>query len=141
MFGSQIVNNCFSHNSKIVLTGDCSGYCEEEVKLIWETPKILDSEIEVSATCVRIPVETSHSLSVKIVLKNSISEENIRFALEQFKGITVIDDRENNKFPEPILASGKTEVFVGRIRRDYHDTSDTVYHMFICWDQLLKGES
>lgn len=70
-----------------------------------------------------------------------VSENDIRSTLEDFEGIVVMDDREHNKFPEPVIASGRNEIFVGRIRRDCNDTKHKTYHMFICGDQLLKGAS
>ena len=137
-FPSQIFANCFSHNTPI---DEDTGYCEEELKMIWETRKILNRDIEISATCVRIPVFTSHSESVKITFENPVLESDIRSALQNFKGVKIMDDIQNGKFPEPVLASGQTDIFVGRIRRDYFDRTNTVYHMFICGDQLLKGAS
>jgi aspartate-semialdehyde dehydrogenase len=137
IFNSQIVNNCFSHNSSIDKE---SGYNGEELKIINETQKILNNyDMEISATCVRIPVMRAHCESVKIVFENSVIDDDIRKVLSSFEGITIIDDREHNIFPEPILCSGKTNVFVGRIRKDYYDKENKIYHMFICGDQLMKG--
>lgn len=137
-FGSQIYGNCFSHNTPIDLT---NGYCEEELKISYETTKIIPDIKEVSATCIRVGVYTSHSESVKIVFENSVEESDIVESLNKFSGVTVLDDREHNKFPEPILASGKTDVFVGRIRKDLFDKSGKTYNLFLCGDQLLKGAS
>lgn len=138
IFKSQIFNNCFSHNSSI---DDKNGYNGEELKIINETKKILDCDIDISATCIRVPIVRAHSMTVKIVFKNKSSEEDIRSILTVSPGIVVIDDRKNNVFPEPKIATMKNDIFVGRIRRDYSDKSDTVFHMFICGDQLLKGAS
>lgn len=138
-FPSQICANCFSHNTKI---DSDTGYNDEELKIASETPKILNRpNIDVSATCVRIPVFTSHSESVKIVFATKVNESDIRKVLENFNGVTVMDDRENNKFPEPLIASNNTNVFVGRIRKRLNDETGKVYNMFICGDQLLKGAS
>lgn len=137
-FKSQIFGNCFSHNSAM---DEDSGYNEEEIKMIQETRKILNSDIKVSPTCVRIPVFRSHSLDVTIKFKNSVNEHDIRKTLSEFDGVKVIDDRKNNKFPEPLLSSGQTDVFVGRIRNEYWDTTDKIYKLWICGDQLLKGAS
>lgn len=137
-FPSQILNNCFSHNTTI---DQKNGYNEEELKMINETRKILNRDIILRPTCVRVPVMTSHSESVQITFTNPVNEEDIRNKLLSFDGIKVMDDRQNNKFPEPILSSGKTDVFVGRIRKDYFDKTNKIYNMFICGDQLLKGAS
>jgi aspartate-semialdehyde dehydrogenase len=134
-FKSQILLNCFSHNSAIDLE---SGYNGEELKIIQETSKIL-GKLEVSATCVRIPVMRAHCESVKIVFSYPVTESDLRSSLESMSGVKIMDDRESNSFPEPIYASGKTDVFVGRIRKDYFDTSGKTWHMFLCGDQLLKG--
>lgn len=137
-FGSQIYGNCFSHNTPI---DEETGFCEEELKISHETTKIIPTIEEVSATCVRIGVYTSHSESVKIVFENSVEESDIIECLKKFNGVVVIDDRQNNKFPEPVLASGNTNVLVGRIRKDLYDKSGKVYKLFLCGDQLLKGAS
>lgn len=138
IFKSQIYGNCFSHNSKI---DETTKFCEEELKISFETKKIIPTISEISATCVRIPVYTSHSESVKIVFENSVDEKDIFDSLNNFSGVTVINDNESNKFPEPIIASDNTDVFVGRIRRDLYDTEKKIYKLFICGDQLLKGAS
>lgn len=137
-FSSQIYANCFSHNTPIDLE---TGYCEEELKISYETTKIIPEISEVSATCIRIGVYTSHSISVKIVFANPTNEFNIRERLKTFPGVVVMDDRVGGKFPEPIIASGNTNVFVGRIRKDLYDKSERTYKLFLCGDQLLKGAS
>jgi aspartate-semialdehyde dehydrogenase len=138
IFKSQIYGNCFSHNTEIDIN---TGYCEEELKICNETKKILSNNLEISATCIRIGVFTSHSESVKIVFENSVDEYDLRNALNNFKGVVIVDDRINNIFPEPINTSGKTDVFVGRIRKDLYDKSGKTYNLFLCGDQLLKGAS
>jgi aspartate-semialdehyde dehydrogenase len=135
-FKSPILGNCFSHNSKM---DPDTGYNEEEQKIIFETHKILDNNFEISATCVRIPVMRAHTDTVKIVFASSVSENDIRKTLESFPGVKLLDDRETNSFPEPLIASGKNDIYVGRIRKDMFDKDNTTYHMMICGDQLLKG--
>lgn len=135
-FKSQILLNCFSHNSLIDLE---SGYNGEELKIIQETIKILDTPIEISATCIRVPVMRAHCESVKIVFENPVDEISIRNCLANMDGVKLLDNREENLFPEPLIASRKTDVFVGRIRRDYFDNTGKTWHMFLCGDQLLKG--
>jgi aspartate-semialdehyde dehydrogenase len=136
VFKSQIFNNCFSHNSSIDLD---SGYNDEELKIISETKKILDYDVAISATCIRVPIMRAHSESVKIVFDNPTTDDKIREILSKAEGITLIDDRKDNKFPEPCLATYNDNILVGRIRKDFCDTTNTVFHMFICGDQLLKG--
>lgn len=134
-FKSKIYNNCFSHDSKI----SGSGYNGEELKMIKETTKILGTSFDISATCIRIPVERAHCESVTIKFKNPVKENDIRKVLETAENVIVEDDREENKFPEPLKVSGQHKIMVGRIRRDYYDDSGKVYHMFISGDQILKG--
>lgn len=138
VFKSPIIGNCFSHNSPIDLE---NGYNEEEIKIIKETQKILQINTEISATCVRVPVFRTHTENVKIVFENPIQEIDIRNVLSSFNGIKIIDDRETNTFPEPAIASNTNDIYVGRIRQDYYDKSNKIYHMLICGDQLLKGAS
>lgn len=137
-FNTPIFGNCFSHNSSVDLE---NGYNEEELKIIYETKKILNYDISISATCIRVPVFTSHTESVKIVFEDAVLECDIDHVLSNCDGVEVIDNRAENKFPEPFIASGRNEVFVGRIRRDYTDSTMKTYHMLLCGDQLLKGAS
>jgi aspartate-semialdehyde dehydrogenase len=136
-FKSKIYNNCFSHDSDI----GGSGYNGEELKMINETAKILDIDCDISATCIRIPVERAHCESVTIKFRKPVKESDIRKALESAENVIVEDNREENKFPEPLKVSGQHKIMVGRIRRDYHNDSGKVYHMFISGDQILKGAS
>ncbi len=136
IFKSQIFDNCFSHNTMI---DPKTGYNAEELKIINETKKIMNYDIDVSATCIRVPIMRAHSESVKIVFSKETSEHEIRKVLSKCDGIKVVDNREENKFPEPILATHENDILVGRIRKDYSDDTNTVFHMFICGDQLLKG--
>lgn len=136
IFKSQIFDNCFSHNTMI---DPKTGYNAEELKIINETKKIMNYDIEVSATCIRVPIMRAHSESVKIVFTNKTSEDEIRKILNKSDGIKVVDNRDENKFPEPVLATHENDILVGRIRKDYYDDTNTVFHMFICGDQLLKG--
>ena len=136
IFKSQILLNCFSHNSSIDLD---NGYNEEEIKIINETKKILDTDIEVSASCMRVPVLRSHTESVKIVFEKPVDETLLRTALENFSGVKIHDFRKENSFPEPLMVEKTGDILVGRIRKDYHIKDGTVYHLNICGDQLLKG--
>jgi aspartate-semialdehyde dehydrogenase len=114
-----------------------NGYTKEEMKMVNETKKILDENIMVSATAVRVPVFNCHSESVNIETEKPISPEGAREVLSKFKGVTVIDKPLSQKYPMPILAKGKDEVFVGRIRRDF--TLENGINLWIVADNLRKG--
>lgn len=127
--------NLFSHNTPI---GD-DGMNGEEAKIVQETAKILeDTTIGVSATCVRVPVLRAHTESINVEFEGAAPDEDeIRAALDAFPGVRVVDDRENNLFPMPVLASGQDDVLVGRIRKD--PSHPGAINMLACGDQLLKG--
>lgn len=132
-FKSQCLNNVFSHNSPVdIFTGDN----QEETKIINETKKILkNSEINIVATCVRVPVIRAHCESINITFKDDIDLLEIKNILSEFKGITIVDDRKNNIFPEPIKASNQNDILVGRIRKHIKNNIS----LFISGDQLRKG--
>jgi len=93
----------------------------------------------VQATCVRVPVLRAHCESINLTLSKPASENEIREILQSAPGVTVVDDREANKFPEPIDASGLDDVLVGRIREDPSQPKGYGFDLFIAGDQLLKG--
>ena len=108
--------------------------------MINETRKIFnDPKIKISVTCIRVPVFRAHSESINITLKNKATEKEIRDILNQTQGIEIMDDREKNNFPEPIKASEKHNIIVGRIRADLGQEKDKGYELFISGDQILKG--
>jgi aspartate-semialdehyde dehydrogenase len=126
--------NLFPHNSPL----DETGYVEEELKMLYETRKILeDDQIWVSATCVRVPVLRAHSEALNITFSQPVSVEEAYAVLKTAPGLTILEDRENNRFPMPSDASGQDPVFCGRIRKDisFPNTLD----LWIVGDQLLKG--
>ena len=130
----QIAFNLFSHDSKI---GE-NGYCQEEMKMVNETRKILhDPEIRVCPTTVRVPVLRAHTEAITIEQERKVTVEEAREALAKAPGVTVIDDRENNYFPMPLELTGTDDVAVGRIRDDI--SSDKGLALFVSGDQLLKG--
>ncbi len=136
IFPHQIAFNCFSHNS---LLGP-NGYNEEETKMVKETRKIFDCpEIAVTATCIRIPVMRAHSESINLEFTRPITPEQVREILSQAPGVTVLDDREHNRFPMPIDATGKDDVFVGRIRQDESLPNNRGINLWVSGDQLRKG--
>jgi len=115
-----------------------NGYTKEEMKMILETKKIMgDDSIKVTATTVRIPVMGGHSESVNIEFFNDFDLAEVRELLAKSPGIVVVDDPANLKYPMPLDAHDKDEVFVGRIRRD--ETQDNTLNCWIVSDNLRKG--
>ncbi|MFC5648968.1 aspartate-semialdehyde dehydrogenase [Paenibacillus solisilvae] len=115
-----------------------NGYTLEEMKMVKETKKILgDESIDVTATCVRIPVVYGHSESVYVELKNDYDLEDVKTLLENAPGVTLVDDPAGQSYPLATDAAGKPEVFVGRLRRDLG--SSRGLNLWIVSDNLLKG--
>ncbi len=126
--------NCFPHGGDFLE----NGYTAEEMKLVNETRKILDSpEIQITATVVRIPVAGGHSEAVNIELDNDFHIDEIRQLLHKTPGVVVQDDPINNIYPMPKQAAGHDEVFVGRIRRDH--SVNFGLDLWIVADNLRKG--
>jgi aspartate-semialdehyde dehydrogenase len=120
-------------------TGEGEGYSEEEMKMIFETKKIMgDPSIAVSPTCVRVPVVNGHSESVHARFARPITVEEAKRLLTKAPGV-FLDDRPYapGHHPQPALASGKDEVFVGRIRKDFGDPN--ALNLWVVSDNLLKG--
>lgn len=143
VFSEPCAFNVFSHDSAM-----CDdGYNLEEHKVINETHKIWNTrDVQITATCIRVPVFRSHSESINLTLKIPIDDiADIKNLLESAKGVSVIDDRIHNKFPTPVNTNGKDDVFVGRIRADLsqidENDSNKCYglDLFVCGDQLRKG--
>ncbi len=117
---------------------ESNGYTKEEMKLVRETKKILNSpDIQVTATAVRIPVVGGHSESVNIEFEREFDVERVRQILHETPGIALQDNPDTNTYPMPIYAEGKNEVFVGRIRRD--ESQANTVNMWIVADNLRKG--
>ena len=114
-----------------------NGYTKEEMKLTNETRKILDKNIDVVATAVRVPVLRGHSESVNITFENDFDLDDIKAALNQKSGLVVLDDPAKNEYPMPLNTCKKDEVFVGRIRKDF--TQKKTLNMWIVADNLRKG--
>ena len=115
-----------------------NGYTREEMKMLYETQKILhDSNILVSATCVRVPVAVSHSEAIHIEFEDSISPNEVTKMLENERGIRVVDDPFSDVYPMPIDAAGSDEVLVGRIRKDISHPNGIA--MWVVCDNLRKG--
>ena len=114
-----------------------NGYTKEELKMSNETKKILDNEINLTATCVRIPVSVSHSESVNIEFEKSFKLDEVRKAINSFEGCKVIDDRSDGGYSTPLEAEGKNETFISRIRED--KTCKNTLNLWIVSDNLLRG--
>ena len=113
------------------------GYTKEEIKMTNETKKILDNKIDLTATCVRLPISVSHSESVNIQFEKPFSIEKIREALDNFEGCKVIDDRSDGGYSTPLEAEGRDETFISRIRED--KTIKNGLNLWIVSDNLLRG--
>ncbi|MGE5609419.1 MAG: aspartate-semialdehyde dehydrogenase [Bacillota bacterium] len=135
-FPHQIVNNLFSHNSKVAE----NGYNEEEMKMVNETRKIFgDPKIMVTATCVRVPVPRAHSESINLEFERPITPQEVKAILSKAPGITIIDDPANNHFPMPLEASNQDNVLAGRIRQDMSRDDGRGIDLFVAGDQIRKG--
>ncbi|KQL33578.1 aspartate-semialdehyde dehydrogenase [Bacillus sp. FJAT-25509] len=113
-------------------------YTFEEVKMIQETKKIFeDPKLKMAATCVRVPVVSGHSESVYIELERKTTVDEIRNVLNSAPGVTLQDSPSEQLYPMPLYAAGKTDTFVGRIRKDPDHPFG--FHLWIVSDNLLKG--
>ncbi len=113
------------------------GYTKEELKMTNETKKILGDKIELTATCVRIPVMISHAESVNIQFEKPFSLEKVRDALSKAEGCEVYDKREDGGYSTPIEAEGRDETYISRIRED--KTNKNSLNLWIVSDNLLRG--
>jgi len=132
-FTKQIAFNAIPHID--VFADD--GYTKEELKMVEETKKILDDKIELTATCVRIPVLVSHAESVNIEFEKPINLEKINLLLNNAEGCEVFDKREDGGYITPIEAEGKNQTYISRIRED--KTKENTINMWIVSDNLLRG--
>tara|TARA_B100000674_G_scaffold492882_1_gene513879 strand:+ start:418 stop:1410 length:993 start_codon:yes stop_codon:yes gene_type:complete len=132
-FTKQIAFNLIPH----IDVFDKDGYTKEELKMTNETKKILDNNIEVTATCVRVPVRTGHSESINIEFDNSYDFENIIKILKTAPGCKVIDDRKDGGYITPIEAEGNYTTFISRIRKD--NSNSKALNLWVVSDNLLKG--
>lgn len=114
-----------------------NGYTKEELKMYNETRKIMHSDIEVSATCVRVPVARAHSESVWIETEKPISVEEAKKAFSEAEGIVLIDNPSKKEYPMPLFIAGKDEVYVGRIRKDLANHNGLTF--WVVADQIKKG--
>ena len=132
----QCAFNVFNHNSDI---GE-NGYNTEEMKMVHETRKMFHTDdIQITATCVRVPVMRAHSESINLTFSRPITEDQVREILAEAPGVKIVDDREKNYFPMPIEASDMDDIFVGRIRQDISQPDGRGIDLFLAGDQLRKG--
>ncbi|MHC5059946.1 MAG: aspartate-semialdehyde dehydrogenase [Planctomycetota bacterium] len=132
----QLAFNLFSHNSAL----DDEGYNLEEMKMVNETRKIFDCpDIAITCTCVRVPVLRAHCESINVEFTDPITPQQVTELLSMAPGVSILDDRQNNRFPMPIDAAGKDDCFVGRIRRDISIPDDRGINLWVAGDQLRKG--
>ena len=129
----QIYRNAIPHIDSF----EENGYTGEEMKIINETHKILDSNIQITATAVRIPVEAGHSESVNLRLSNEFDIAKIKNEISNIDGVILSDDTKKNIYPMPVFSKGLDDVFVGRIRRDFSQSNSL--NMWIVADNLRKG--
>lgn len=128
-----IYNNCLPHIGNFL----GNGYSEEEIKMVKETQKILGlPNLAVNATCVRVPIENSHSIEIEAEFEKEVDLKESRKALDE-SGVVVLDNPNKNVYPLATLATGKDEIFVGRIRQDIYNPK--VLHFFCVADNIRKG--
>ena len=133
-FSEQIAFNCLPHIDVFMEDGST----KEEWKLMVETKKIMEDDgISVVATCVRVPVFHAHSEAVNIEFELPVTVEEAREALSATSGVEVVDDPDTLKYPHAIMAAGRDETFVGRIRRD--ETIPSGLNLWIVSDNIRKG--
>lgn len=133
-FPHPIANNCLPHIDVFLE----NGYTKEEMKMIWETRKILhDDNMKVTATTVRVPVFDSHSESINIEFENPFDMDDLKNTLKNAPGVVLQDDPENNVYPLAINAAGHDEVYIGRIRRD--ESVENGVNLWVVADNIRKG--
>ena len=132
-FTKQIAFNLIPH----IDVFDKDGYTKEELKMTNETKKILDEKIEVTATCVRVPVRTGHSESINIEFEKSYDFENIIKILDSSPGCKVVDGRKDGEYITPLEAENDYTTYISRIRKD--NTNSKAINIWVVSDNLLKG--
>jgi len=133
-FAYQLANNVIPH---IDMFGD-NGYTREEMKMYHETKKIMHApDLDVSATCVRVPVMRAHSEAIWCETERPITLAAARAAFESANGVVVVDDPANKRYPMPLDVAGTNPVYVGRLRKDL--TNENGLSFWIVGDQIKKG--
>ena len=132
----QIAYNCIPQIGS--LKEDFPGYTSEEAKMVLETRKILgDPDIQVSATCVRVPVLKGHSEALNVQFEKKLTADQARAILRSAPGVVVLDDVANSQYPVPLEASGTDDTYVGRIRED--TSAENALDLWCVADNLRKG--
>jgi aspartate-semialdehyde dehydrogenase len=133
-FPYQIAGNCLPHIDSFTE----NGYTKEEMKMINETQKILHNyELKITSTCVRVPVVNSHSESINIELVKPYKLKDVIKLFKTTKGITVFDNINELEYPTPLMVSGKDDVYIGRIRRDF--SINNGLNLWVVADNIRKG--
>jgi aspartate-semialdehyde dehydrogenase len=132
-YPTQIHENVIPHGGNFLE----NGYTAEEEKLVFETNKILHSDIAVTATVVRVPVYGGHSESINIEFENDFDLDEVRNILSAAPGVVLYDNPSENIYPTPVMAYDKDDVFVGRIRRDF--SIDKGLNIWLVSDNIRKG--
>ena len=136
IFPFQYAFNLFSHNSPITDTL----YNEEEMKMVKETRKIWNkNDVNITATCIRVPIMRAHAESINLEFDKDITAEQALEVLASAPGVSVINKPEENQFPTPLIASNEDDVYVGRVRRDISRDDNKGLDIFVCGDQIKKG--
>ena len=126
--------NLFLHNSPL----QANSYCEEEMKMVHETRKIMDlPQLRFTATCVRVPVLRAHSEAVNVEFSEPFPVTEARELLAAAPGVQLLEDPASNRFPMPTDVTGRDPVVVGRIRQDISE--DKALEFWLCGDQIRKG--
>jgi len=134
IFPYPLAFNLFPHNSPL----NELGYCEEEMKMVNETRKIFNAhQLQISATCVRVPVLRAHSEAINLEFAQPMPVQQAREVLSNAPGVRLVEDWQANYFPMPIDASGRDEVLVGRIRQDLSHPCGL--ELWLSGDQIRKG--
>ena len=129
-----IAYNCLPHIDVFM----DNGYTKEEMKMINETMKILnDYNLKITATTVRVPVTNGHSESINLEFENEVDVNDVKELLANSEGVVLIDNPSNNEYPTAFETSGRDEVFVGRIRKDF--SIDNGINMWVVADNIRKG--
>ncbi len=132
-FQYQLVNNVIPHIDVFLE----NGYTKEEMKMVWETQKIMHSDVKVSTTCVRVPVMRSHSEAIWVETEKPLSVEEVKEAFTSFEGLTLMDNPSEKVYPMPLFVAEKDDVYVGRIRKDL--SNDHGITFWCVGDQIKKG--
>jgi aspartate-semialdehyde dehydrogenase len=132
-FPYQLAMNIIPHID-VFLDND---YTKEEMKMNWETKKIMHTDAEVSATCVRIPVARAHSEAIWVETEEPLTVEQVKEAFQNATGLTVVDNPSEKQYPMPLFVSGKDDVYVGRLRKDITDPNCITF--WCVGDQIKKG--